>query len=127
MRSKRARLPGFVALSRWRQAEPVVEASDQIARAGNGVGVRKRPISVLYRHRGEVPDLPQDHILPRFGDTPLNAITRAMVKTWSAPKTRTKSPRHSIMTMGLLAGQATCGRYWDRTSDLSGVNGALSR
>jgi hypothetical protein len=27
--------------------EPVVEASDEIARAGNGVGVRKRPISVL--------------------------------------------------------------------------------
>ena len=40
---------------------------------------------------------------------------------------RDKGPRQTIMAVGLVAAQDVCGRYWDRTSDLSGVNGALSR
>jgi hypothetical protein len=44
-----------------------------------------------------------------------------------APKTMTKGPSRWISATSLFAGQTMCGRYWDRTSDLSGVNGALSR
>ena len=100
---------------------PVVEQS-LVAGLQNG-GTRPRTHKPTGDHLGGIVALRRGANKRIFGVVTLRGATVRPVCSQNHDITPTAINHCG----GRLAGQDTCGRYWDRTSDLSGVNGALSR